>query len=133
MKKWSLLSANCHHLSKTEHLSNFFYILSYIIISLSLLSPTLIRFCSPSHVRSKMRSIVCSRQMCMFLALFSLLLLVSEASRFPQVHWEQMLPKKLPLPSSSPSKGTNSISKSSSTSSLNTNSLGSSFSSDGKV
>ncbi|KAF8106021.1 hypothetical protein N665_0148s0009 [Sinapis alba] len=73
------------------------------------------------------------RQKCMFLALVSLLLLVSDASRFPQVHWEQMLPKKLPLPSSSPSKGTNSISKSSSTSSLNTNSRQSSFSSDGKV
>lgn len=81
----------------------------------------------------KMASFVLCRQKCMFLALVSVLLLVSDASRFPQVHWEQMLPKKLPLPSSSPSKGTNSISKSSSTSSRNTNSIQSSFSSDGKV
>ncbi|KAL9286050.1 hypothetical protein AtNW77_Chr4g0281091 [Arabidopsis thaliana] len=79
-----------------------------------------------------MTSFVLCRQMCLFLAIFSFLVLVSEASRFPQVHWEQMLPKKLPVPSSAPSKGTNSVSKFSSTSSLNTNSF-SSFTSDGKV
>uniref|UniRef100_A0A1J3CLW3 Uncharacterized protein n=1 Tax=Noccaea caerulescens TaxID=107243 RepID=A0A1J3CLW3_NOCCA len=110
------------------------YLLLYIIISLSLSLSSLDHFQSPSHVRYKMSSFVLSRQMCMFLVLVSLVLLVSEASRFPQVHWEQMLPKKLPLTfSSSPSKGTNSISKSSSTSSLNTNSIQISVSSDGKV
>lgn len=130
MKNGFLLSANCHHLfhNQTPKQLLLLHSLIYIIISLSLhlFTLTLIIF-------FKMRSIVCCRQVCMFLALFSLLVLVSEASRFPQVHWEQMLPKKLPIPSSSPSKGTNSISKSSSTSSLNTNSLQSSFSSNGKV
>ncbi|KAI3685737.1 hypothetical protein L6452_34995 [Arctium lappa] len=35
----------------------------------------------------------------------------SEAtSRFPkEISWEQMLPKKLPTPSSAPSRGTNSV------------------------
>ncbi|WRX30015.1 hypothetical protein QQP08_022502 [Theobroma cacao] len=32
-----------------------------------------------------------------------------QASRLPKEYWEQMLPKKLPAPSSSPSKGTNSV------------------------
>jgi hypothetical protein len=38
---------------------------------------------------------------------------VSHGSRFPKDYWEQMLPKKLPSPSSSPSKGTNSVSSTS--------------------
>ncbi|GAA0166725.1 hypothetical protein LIER_21816 [Lithospermum erythrorhizon] len=44
-----------------------------------------------------------------WLILISLICLIaiSEASRLPKVHWEQMLPKKLPTPSSAPSKGTN--------------------------
>ncbi|KAG4154648.1 hypothetical protein ERO13_D03G062801v2 [Gossypium hirsutum] len=50
------------------------------------------------------------------LLIFSLLafILLSEASRSPMVYWEQMLPKKLPTPSSSPSKGTNSVTMSTS-------------------
>ncbi|GKU98399.1 hypothetical protein SLEP1_g11410 [Rubroshorea leprosula] len=51
-----------------------------------------------------------------------------EASRLP--NWEQMLPKKLPTPSSSPSKGTNSLTTSSSTAVKTDTSLPSS---DGKV
>ncbi|OWM63928.1 hypothetical protein CDL15_Pgr024765 [Punica granatum] len=35
-----------------------------------------------------------------------------EAARLPKEFWEQMLPKKFPRPSSSPSKGTNSVSSS---------------------
>ncbi|CAK9326097.1 unnamed protein product [Citrullus colocynthis] len=38
----------------------------------------------------------------------------SDAARVPRAYWEQMLPKKLPSPSSAPSKGTNSITPSSS-------------------
>ncbi|KAK8510585.1 hypothetical protein V6N13_110092 [Hibiscus sabdariffa] len=43
--------------------------------------------------------------------LFTLLafIVISESSRLPKEYWEQMLPKKLPTPSSSPSKGTNSL------------------------
>ena len=37
----------------------------------------------------------------------------SEAARVPTKYWEQMLPKKLPTPSSAPSKGTNSVASSS--------------------
>ncbi|KAG4963344.1 hypothetical protein JHK86_040212 [Glycine max] len=37
-----------------------------------------------------------------------------KGSRLPKEYWEQMMPKKLPSPSSSPSKGTNSVSPSSS-------------------
>ncbi|KAL8481915.1 hypothetical protein ACS0TY_027615 [Phlomoides rotata] len=45
-----------------------------------------------------------------FLALF----FISEASRLPKAYnWEQMLPKKLPTPSSAPSRGTNSVTQSS--------------------
>ncbi|KAG8660543.1 hypothetical protein MANES_02G171850v8 [Manihot esculenta] len=45
---------------------------------------------------------------------FFLLISSSEASRLPKGYWKQMLPKKLPTPSSSPSKGTNSVPASSS-------------------
>ncbi|OMO71238.1 hypothetical protein COLO4_28339 [Corchorus olitorius] len=50
------------------------------------------------------------------LLLFTLLtfILLSEASRLPKAYFEQMLPKKLPTPSSSPSKGTNSLTTSTS-------------------
>ncbi|CAA2956810.1 glutamate-gated kainate-type ion channel receptor subunit 5, partial [Olea europaea subsp. europaea] len=44
---------------------------------------------------------------------FLALIFISEASRVPKVHWDQMLPKKLPSPSSVPSKGTNSVTTSS--------------------
>ncbi|KAJ1376611.1 hypothetical protein SESBI_49754 [Sesbania bispinosa] len=54
----------------------------------------------------------------------------SEGSRLlPKDYWEQMLPKKLPSPSSSPSGGTNSVFAMSSTT-LKTDSLPSS---DGRV
>ncbi|WOG99758.1 hypothetical protein DCAR_0519113 [Daucus carota subsp. sativus] len=33
----------------------------------------------------------------------------AQASRLPKASWEQMMPKKLPTPSSAPSKGTNSV------------------------
>ncbi|TYK23265.1 glutamate-gated kainate-type ion channel receptor subunit GluR5 [Cucumis melo var. makuwa] len=38
----------------------------------------------------------------------------SDAARVPTPYWEQMLPKKLPSPSSAPSKGTNTVAPSSS-------------------
>ncbi|CAI9763986.1 unnamed protein product [Fraxinus pennsylvanica] len=44
---------------------------------------------------------------------FLALIFISEASRVPKVHWDQMLPKKLPSPSSAPSKGTNFVTTSS--------------------
>ncbi|KAL4596049.1 hypothetical protein ACB092_12G136100 [Castanea dentata] len=53
------------------------------------------------------------RHKCLLFTLLAFIVL-SEASRLPKEYWEQMLPKKLPCPSSSPSKGTNSLSKSSS-------------------
>ncbi|CAN0827158.1 hypothetical protein LINGRAPRIM_LOCUS2501 [Linum grandiflorum] len=46
------------------------------------------------------------------LLLLALLVVVSESSRLP--NWEQMLPKKLPKPTSAPSRGTNSVTVSSS-------------------
>ncbi|KAL1533554.1 hypothetical protein AAHA92_33425 [Salvia divinorum] len=50
------------------------------------------------------------RQKCLVLSLLALVFM-SEASRSPKAFsWEQMLPKKLPTPSSAPSKGTNSVS-----------------------
>ncbi|KAK3043645.1 hypothetical protein RJ639_000061 [Escallonia herrerae] len=55
--------------------------------------------------------------------------ILSEASRSPKSYWEQMLPKKFPTPSSSPSKGTNSVTTSSTTVEINQNIL----SSDGKI
>lgn len=63
--------------------------------------------------------------------LFTLLAFVvlSKGSRLPKEYWKQMLPKKLPSPSSSPSKGTNSVVTTSSTT-LKIDSLPSS---DGKV
>ncbi|KAG2665795.1 hypothetical protein I3843_15G024000 [Carya illinoinensis] len=51
---------------------------------------------------------------CLLLTLLASIVL-SEASRLPKEYWEQMLPKKLPSPSSSPSKRTNSLTSSSST------------------
>ncbi|XP_062160278.1 uncharacterized protein LOC133867495 [Alnus glutinosa] len=53
------------------------------------------------------------RHKCLLFTLLAFLLL-SEASRLPKEYWEQMLPKKLPSPSSAPSKGTNSLTTSSS-------------------
>ena len=53
------------------------------------------------------------RQKCLVLSLLALVLM-SEASRSTKAFsWEQMLPKKLPTPSSAPSKGTNSVAVSS--------------------
>ncbi|KAM1120644.1 hypothetical protein ACFX19_002457 [Malus domestica] len=51
-------------------------------------------------------------QKCLLFTLVFALIVLSEASRLP--NWDQMLPKKLPTPASSPSKGTNSATKSSS-------------------
>ncbi|KAK3008874.1 hypothetical protein RJ639_014830 [Escallonia herrerae] len=67
------------------------------------------------------------KQMCLLLSLLAFIVL-SEASRSPKSYWEQMLPKKFPTPSSSPSKGTNSVTTSSTTVEINQNIL----SSDGK-
>ncbi|QCD99787.1 hypothetical protein DEO72_LG7g1073 [Vigna unguiculata] len=50
---------------------------------------------------------------CLLFTLLAILVL-SQGSRLPKEYWEQMLPKKLPSPSSSPSKGTNSVTPSSS-------------------
>lgn len=48
------------------------------------------------------------RNKCLLLS-FLALVLVAESSRLSNAHiWEQMLPKKLPSPSSAPSRGTNS-------------------------
>ncbi|PON40708.1 hypothetical protein PanWU01x14_295010 [Parasponia andersonii] len=57
------------------------------------------------------------RYKCLFFTLIAFILL-SEASRLPKEYFEQMLPKKLPSPSSSPSKGTNSVTTSSSSNAL---------------
>ncbi|KAL2318390.1 hypothetical protein Fmac_032266 [Flemingia macrophylla] len=54
------------------------------------------------------------RHQCLLLTLLAFVVL-SEGSRLPKEYWEQMLPKKLPSPSSSPSKGTNSVNPSSTT------------------
>ncbi|CAJ1971959.1 unnamed protein product [Sphenostylis stenocarpa] len=58
------------------------------------------------------------RHQCLLLTLLAFVLL-SEGSRLPKEYWEQMLPKKLPSPSSSPSKGTNAVSPSSSSTTKN--------------
>ncbi|KAF9682684.1 hypothetical protein SADUNF_Sadunf05G0134300 [Salix dunnii] len=55
------------------------------------------------------------RQKCLLFTFLAFIVLASDASRLPRAYWEQMLPKKLPTPSSSPSKGTNSVSRSYST------------------
>nr|GLL47905.1 hypothetical protein DCAR_016721 [Ipomoea trifida] len=48
----------------------------------------------------------------LFLLLLSYIA-ISEGSRLmPKASWDQMLPKKLPSPSSAPSRGTNSVSSS---------------------
>ncbi|CAN1130410.1 hypothetical protein LINPERPRIM_LOCUS13211 [Linum perenne] len=53
------------------------------------------------------------KQHCILLiTLLAVLVVMSESSRLP--NWEQMMPKKLPTPHSAPSKRTNSISASSS-------------------
>ncbi|KAG9149160.1 hypothetical protein Leryth_003158 [Lithospermum erythrorhizon] len=46
-------------------------------------------------------------QKCLILISLISLIAISEASRLTKVHWDQMLPKKLPTPSSAPSRGTN--------------------------
>ncbi|KAJ7959216.1 Glutamate-gated kainate-type ion channel receptor subunit GluR5 [Quillaja saponaria] len=69
------------------------------------------------------------RQKCLVLTLLAFIVL-SESSRLPKSYWEQMLPKKLPSPSSSPSRGTNSVTTSSSTALKTDRNLPSS---DGKV
>lgn len=58
------------------------------------------------------------RHQCLLLTLLAFVVL-SEGSRLPKAYWEQMLPKKLPSPSSSPSKGTNSVTPSSSSTTEN--------------
>ncbi|CAL0307879.1 unnamed protein product [Lupinus luteus] len=68
------------------------------------------------------------RHQCLLLALLAFVVL-SEGSRLPKAYWEQMMPKKLPSPPSSPSRGTNSVSTSSSAT-LKTDNLPSS---DGKI
>ncbi|KAJ6997972.1 hypothetical protein NC653_014255 [Populus alba x Populus x berolinensis] len=70
------------------------------------------------------------RQKCLLFTLLAFVVLSSDASRLPKAYWEQMLPKKLPTPSSSPSKGTNSVSRSYSTTVKSDSNLSSS---DGKV
>ena len=45
----------------------------------------------------------------LFSLLLALILISSEASRFPKDMWKQMLPKRLPSPSSAPSRGSNSV------------------------
>lgn len=53
------------------------------------------------------------RHKCLVLSLLALVF-VSEGTRLPKAYnWEQMLPKKLPTPSSAPSRGTNSVTASS--------------------
>ncbi|XWS25056.1 hypothetical protein CRYUN_Cryun27aG0038000 [Craigia yunnanensis] len=59
--------------------------------------------------------LVSLRHKCLFFTLLAFIVLL-EASRLPKEYWEQMLPKKLPTPSSSPSKCTISITTSTSTS-----------------
>ncbi|KAK7351076.1 hypothetical protein VNO77_10245 [Canavalia gladiata] len=68
------------------------------------------------------------RHLFLFLTLLAFVVL-SEGSRLPKDYWQQMLPKKLPSPSSSPSGGTNSVSATSSTT-LKTDTL---LSSDEKI
>ncbi|KAK8366639.1 hypothetical protein V6Z12_A02G132800 [Gossypium hirsutum] len=58
--------------------------------------------------------LVSCRHKCLLILFLLAFILLSEASRSPKVYWEQMLPKKLPAPSSSPSKGTNSVTMSTS-------------------
>ena len=55
------------------------------------------------------------RHQLLFLTLLAFVVIESEGSRFPNDFWEQMLPKKLNSPSSSPSGGTNSVFATSST------------------
>ncbi|KAJ6774159.1 hypothetical protein OIU79_017563 [Salix purpurea] len=70
------------------------------------------------------------RQKFLLFTLLAFIVLASDASRLPGAYWEQMLPKKLPTPSSSPSKGTNSVSRSYSTTIKSDSDLSST---DGKV
>jgi hypothetical protein len=67
----------------------------------------------------------------LFFILLSFVVVSQGSSRFPKDYWEQMLPKKLPAPSSSPSKGTNYVPNNTSSTALKKDSLRSS--SDGKV
>ncbi|KAI3442679.1 uncharacterized protein J3R85_000920 [Psidium guajava] len=57
-----------------------------------------------------------NKHKCLLLVMITLVAFTaaSEASRVPREYWEQMLPKKFPTPSSSPSRGTNSVSASAS-------------------
>ncbi|KAI6689483.1 hypothetical protein NL676_026311 [Syzygium grande] len=61
-----------------------------------------------------MSSSSCNMHKCLLLAMITLVAftVASEASRVPKKYWEQMLPKKFPTPTSSPSRGTNSVSAS---------------------
>ncbi|KAL3641193.1 hypothetical protein CASFOL_016161 [Castilleja foliolosa] len=50
----------------------------------------------------------------LFIMSFLALVFISEATRLPKaISWEQMMPKKLPAHSSAPSRGSNSVTKSS--------------------
>ncbi|GJT99410.1 hypothetical protein Tco_1109749 [Tanacetum coccineum] len=53
------------------------------------------------------------RHKILLLSIITFLALSEATSRFPkEVSWEQMLPKKLPTPSSAPSRGTNTVTSS---------------------
>ncbi|KAJ4848542.1 hypothetical protein Tsubulata_048855 [Turnera subulata] len=73
------------------------------------------------------------RQKCLLFTLLLTFIVLSQGSRLPKQYWEQMLPKKLPAPSSSPSKGTNVINRSSSTMMKADRSLPSSDGKDGVI
>ncbi|KAJ4700827.1 Glutamate-gated kainate-type ion channel receptor subunit GluR5 [Melia azedarach] len=92
---------------------------------------------SSSSSSSSGSMLVSLKKKCFLFTLLLLLVCISnlssstEAARLPKaVSWEQMLPKKLPSPSSAPSKGTNAVSTSSSTAMKADKTLSSS---DGKV
>ena len=52
----------------------------------------------------------------LLLTILTFLVFSDATSRFPkEMNWEQMLPKKLPTPSSAPSRGTNSVTSSETT------------------
>lgn len=56
---------------------------------------------------------------CLILSLLALIFISEAARSLPKAYnWEQMLPKKLPTPPSSPSKGTNSFTSSETTSEI---------------
>ncbi|KAF3440145.1 hypothetical protein FNV43_RR18423 [Rhamnella rubrinervis] len=107
-------------------------LLNSLVLSNEALSAIDTPFLKQTKLATSIDYSTCSwRHKCLLFTLLLAFIVLSQGSRLPKEYWKQMLPKKLPTPSSSPSKGTNSVTTSSSKAVEANSKLP--YSSDGKV